>query len=144
MLDYWFYIGTLYLLWLTWQDFTNNMRVDDRRNWFMLGLSISVYSHVSTTLLYKLGLTVSLILLNVILRKFKPVGEADINSLNWVFLGLGLMHYTYVVVYVALFSGLAFTWFFLRQLVKNKEAAPFYHIILISFVLSGWLLGGYG
>lgn len=144
MLDYFFYIGTIYLCWLTWQDFTNNMKVDDRRNWFMLGISISVFTHVETTLLYKLGLSFSIIILNIILRKTKAVGEADINSLSWIFLGLGLMHYTYVAVYVAIFTGLTIIWQILKRIAyKDVTAAPFYHILLISFVLAAFFLGGY-
>jgi len=48
---YWAFFGCVYLLWLTVQDFRNNMRVDDRRNWFMMGLSVSLLSHVDVDLL---------------------------------------------------------------------------------------------
>jgi hypothetical protein len=142
-LTYWFWLGTIYLIWLTVQDFRNNMLVDDRRNWFMAGLSISVFSHVQTSLVYKLGLTFSIIILNIILRKTKAIGEADINSLSWVFLGLGLMHYTYVPVFLVCFIPLTLLWTLLKKIAKKEGATPFYHIILISFILSSWLLGGY-
>lgn len=142
--SYWSWLGTFYLLFLTYQDYTNNRKVDDRKNYFMLGLSISVLSHVYTSLWYKLGLTASIILLNIILRKYKPVGQADINTISWVFLGLGLMHYTYIVMFTLIFLTLATLFYVLKTyLFRYKENIAFYGVILISFVVSCFVLGLY-
>ena len=142
--SYWSFLGTFYLLFLTYQDYMNNRKVDDRKNYFMLGLSISVLSHVYTSLWYKLGLTVSIILLNIILRKYKPVGQADINTISWVFLGLGLMHYTYVIMFTLIFLTLSTLFYVLKTyLFKYKENIAFYGVILISFVVSCFVLGLY-
>ncbi len=142
--SYWSFLGTFYLMFLTYQDYTKNRMVDDRKNYFMLGLSISVLSHVYTSLWYKLGLTASIILLNIILRKYKPVGQADINTISWVFLGLGLMHYTYVIMFTLIFLTLATLFYVLKTyLFKYKENIAFYGVILISFVLSCFILGIY-
>lgn len=137
MFSYWSILGTMYLIFLTYQDYTNNRMVDDRKNYFMLGLSISILSHISSTLWYKLSLTLSIIILNVILKKYKPLGEADINTISWVFLGLGLMHYTYIILFTLVFLTLATLFYVMKTYVfKYKENIAFYGVILISFVLT--------
>jgi hypothetical protein len=143
VLSYWFWLGTMYLIFLTYQDTKNNMVVDDRRNSFMLGLSISIMSHVNTTLLYKLCLTAVIILLTIYLKKFKVVGEADINSLSWIFLGLGLMHPTYLIIFAAFFITLTIIFWIIKRIIKKEGYAPFYAVILLSYIPTAILLKGY-
>jgi hypothetical protein len=143
VLAYWFYIGTFYLIRLTWQDYKNNMLVDDRRNAVMLGLSLSIVSHVPTTLVYKLALGFTLVGLNMFLKKAQATGEADVNTLSWLLLGLGLIHISFLIVFLAVFTAVTLIWFILKKIIKNEGKTQFYGVILLSFIISSWLLGGY-
>lgn len=141
-LSYWFSIGAIYLLWLTIQDYRNERIVDDRKNWFMLGLSISIISHVPTTLGYKLTITAVIIIFNIFMKKFNvDIGEADINSLSWILTGLGLMHYYYLLYFFVFFSILTGLYSFLKTVVfKYHKPVAFYGVILTSFLLTTGLI----
>lgn len=140
-ISYWFYLGSIYLLILTWQDYKNNMMVDDRHNSFMLGLTISLYTHVYTTTLYKLALIIILGVLYKFMRKIKPLGEADLNTFAWVFLGYGLINPVYLGIFATAFSLLTLLYLFLKNvLLKYKDPLPFYAVILISWLLIGIIL----
>lgn len=143
ILSYWFWFGTIYLIFLTYQDIKNNMVVDDRRNSFMLGMSISIISHVETNILYKLVLSVTIVILTIYLKKFKVIGEADINTISWVFLGLGLMHYTYIIIFSGFFIGLTLIFFIIKKIIKKEGYSPFYAVLLLSFIPTAIILKGY-
>lgn len=144
VLAYWAIAGTFYLCILTFQDYKNKGWVDDRYNYLMLGLTFSIISHVQHALIYYLGLLVVNLLLRWYLKKYKPVGEGDINTFFWIFLGLGFIDFNYYVtggilfIFVMLLVGLV-----KFILLKDKKPVPFYGIILIYFVLTSILLGLY-
>lgn len=141
---YWFIIGTFYLIMLTYQDYKNNMRVDDRRNYFMMGLSVSLISHYWSSIWYKLVLVGVLILLYKFMVKIKVLGQADINTLSWLFLGLGIMDVIVLSVFFAIFGVLTLTFHLLKTYVfRYKQPVPFYGVILLSFVSTSILFGLY-
>lgn len=134
---YWFWLGTTYLLILTWQDYKNKTWVDDRRNWFMLGISVSLISHVPSTLFYKLGLALVLSILYMFMKKVKAVGEADINSISWIFLGFGLIDVFYLLFFAAVFAVLTLIFIFLKQRVlRIYSPVAYYGVILLAFVFT--------
>lgn len=142
-IGYWSWLGTIYLLILTWQDYKNNKMVDDRRNWLMMGLSISLISHTYTTIWYKLALAIILALLYVFLRKIKTLGEADSNTYTWIFLGFGLINPYYLALFTAIFIVNTILFSLLKKLFKIKEATQFYGVLLTSFVLALFFFGLY-
>jgi len=143
-LNYWFYMATFYLIWLTIQDYRNKMMVDDRKNWFMMGLSISIISHIRQGLLYRFGLIFLNILFIYFFRKAKGFGEADINTLGWIFLGFGLIDIYYLLYFYIIFTILTITYYLIKnQVFKYKAPIQFYGVILLSFVLNSLLIGGY-
>lgn len=142
-ISYWSWLGTIYLLVLTWQDYKNNKMVDDRRNWLMMGLSISLISHTYTTIWYKLALAIILGLLYVFLRKIKTLGEADTNTYTWIFLGFGLINPYYLGLFTIIFIVNTILFSLLKKLFKIEEATQFYGVLLTSFVLTLFLFGLY-
>lgn len=139
--SYWAWAGTLYLVWLTIQDYRNNMLVDDRKNWFMMGLSVSITSHIPLKLWYLFALAGFLAVFQILGRKLNAFGEGDLNSLSWVFLGLGLISVYKLVVFVIIFSVITLIYQGLKVYVfKYKWPTPFYGVILLSYVVSMILL----
>ena len=144
MYSYWSFLGLFYLCLLTWQDYRNNMMVDDRRNWFMMGLSVSLISHIQSPILYKLALALVLFLLYNLLVKIKLLGRADINSFAWIFLGFGLMSPIYLFVFTIMFVFSLSIFYFIKNVIyKNKYPAAFYGVILVSYISSCFILGVY-
>lgn len=143
-LSYWAYIGTFYLCLLTWQDYRENRLVDDRRNWFMAGVSVSLISHVYTSFGYKLALTIILTILYVFLRKVKAIGEADINTIAWVFLGFGLINPYNLLFFVVVFAILTVLFMvFKNYLFKIEHPIQYYGVITTCFVFTNFVLGMY-
>lgn len=140
-ISYWAYIGTFYLLLLTYQDYKNNRMVDDRRNWFMLGISVSLISHTYTTFWYKLALSIILIVLYIFMRKIKALGEADTNTYSWIFLGFGLINPYYLMLFTGIFIVLTLLYTILKKIFKIQQPVQFYGVLLISYSISCFLLG---
>jgi hypothetical protein len=141
---FWSWMGTLYLIFLTYKDYKNKRIIDDRHNYLMLGASIALLSHISRNLLYMLLIMVVIIGLRWYLNKFKVIGEADINALSWIFLGFGIINIfklawfgIFFIIITAFYTGLKFYVF------KYKEDTPFFQVILISFWFNCLIFGLY-
>lgn len=142
--NYWAYIGTLYLLILTYQDFKNNRDIDDRKNYFMMGITLSLISHFPTSFFYLLGLILGIVVLNILL-KFTRFGAGDISAFRWVFLGFGLLQFNYLLWFMGILLVISGIHFFIKNIIFKKSEAEFqfFHIILISFVVNCLMWGLY-
>jgi hypothetical protein len=145
---YWAFMGLFYLGILTVQDYRNMRMVDDRYNYLMLGASISLVSHTNNSFWYLLGLTAILFILYGYLRKLKPLGEADINTISWIFLGYGIIRAANLGVFVAIFTAFTLLFYVLKYIICRIAGQPFsqptafYGVIFLSF-LASVLLNGY-
>lgn len=140
--SYFAWLGTLYLIILTIKDFKNNMKIDDRANFFMLGIAISLYSHFNYRWYFGLSVIGILLLLRYLLGKFKILGDADISSLNWIFIGLAILNLGYLVFFLLIVVILwGFYYSLGRRLTKNP--LPFYPVLLLSFWISCFFLSIY-
>jgi hypothetical protein len=140
---YWAWFGTIYLAWLTWQDFKNNMVVDDRKNWFMLGMTLSLYSHFIHKGWYPFILLAVVIIMSILLSRFNIVGAADISTIRWVFWGFGIIN-PYITMWWLLFFAAAYSiWLGIRKALKIPawQKLPFYPVILSSFLLNCFMFG---
>jgi len=151
--SYWPIIGTIYLLILTYQDY-KTMMCDDRLNFFMLGLSLSLTSHTHPAWYYVILLSLVVFVLQMVLRKYKVLGGADISALTWIFYGFGLLGIFYfgwfAVFYLAihlLFYLLLRTYIFVLKrwgkLSKEAIKIPYFAVILITYVFTCYLFGLY-
>ena len=132
---YFFWIGTIYLLILTWQDYKKKMLVDDRLNYFMMGVTFSLLSHVQRSFWYIILILILFYALAYYLKKYKLIGEADVNTLLWIFYGLSILAPYYAFWFAGIFITLTLIYFGAKRWIfKNKEYTPFYGVILISFV----------
>jgi len=141
---YWAWFGTIYLIWLTVQDFRNKMTVDDRKNYFMLGITISLLTHITRGFFYLIACFVITFILIIILKKFKALGEADINSLSWIFLGFAFINPYKLAWFAMFFIVITAIYMALKlYLFKVRDYTPFYYVILISYVLNSLLFAIY-
>lgn len=141
---YWTWIGTLYLLILTWQDYRNKMWVDDRKNAFMMGATLSLMALFEVWIWYLLALILLMVVFRWYAAKRQVFGEADINTLSWVFMGFGIIGvYSLVVFAVAFIFGAGIYEGGRRFIFKHTKPAPFYIVILVTFIASSVLLGLY-
>lgn len=142
--NYWAWIGTIYLLWLTYMDYKNNMNIDERKNFMMLGVSLSVVAWFDHQIWYLLALTFFLVLFYWLANKYNVFGGADITSLSWIFLGYGLFSPYYLLWFVIFFA--AATWAYLgvkMYIFKRTEPTPFMAVLLIVFVFNSYIFGLY-
>lgn len=134
----------MYLVILTVQDYKNFMNIDDRFNYFMTGVSVSLISHYRKPLLYMLALIAALITINLLMKKVKAWGEGDINTLSWVFLGLGIINWQFIAYFFIVFAAVAGIYYALKYgLFRYKEATQFYPVILITFIIVSFTLSLY-
>lgn len=134
---YWAFIGTIYLIILTWQDYKHNMLVDDRKNFFMLGASVILLEFFWHRWTYRLAIFGLVILFNYLFNKYNILGTGDVHSIIWIFLGMGLISIYALAVFVGVFIVINVIYHTIRKLVfKYNKALPYYGVILISYVTS--------
>jgi len=142
VVGYWGWLGLMYLTVLTYSDYKNNMRIDDRKNWFMMGVTMSLLSHLYRGILYVLVAIVIVFLLRYLFIRYNTLGEGDINSIMWCFLGfafIGIPNLLLFGICLILFS--AMYWLLKVAIFKIKAVTPFYPVILASFLVTVLLRG---
>lgn len=142
----WAYFGTFYLGWLTYQDYTQNMSVDDRKNYFMLGLSLALLSHFSRSIWYILSITILGFFFRYMYKKYfeSAIGEGDVSALSWIFLGLAIVNPFSLLFFIILFGVLTGMYLFLKlRVFKYSKPLPFFGVILLSFIVNNALWAFY-
>lgn len=137
---YWVSCGIIYLLILTYQDYKKNKLVDDRYNYFMMGVTFSLLSHYGRPIWYIFGLLAVSILLMIYVSKTGILGEADSKTLFWSFYGFGILGFWSLLWYSIILSGV-FTLHTILKLIlyKTKAKVQGYPIFLISFIVTSLL-----
>lgn len=147
------FLGSLYLLILTVQDY-RSMTVDSKYNYILVGVGISLLSHVSVSFWYVLSLIAGLAFINFYGRRSGVFGAGDFSAFSWLFLGLGfinpfiLAYYFVVLVLLSLFylfarkrlSGFRVSFvrgrFSFYRVVSVVRPVPFYPVIFGSWLLT--------
>lgn len=132
----WAGIGTFYLLLLSIQDFRNNMMIDDRKNYLMMGLSLGLIYFFPQPIYYILALLVIVFLLTWFLKKLQVFGVGDLHSLAWVFYGFGIVNIVALIYFCVFLVILTLFYELLKNyLFKHPGRWPFMYVILIDFVM---------
>lgn len=148
--SYWAWFATINLILLTYDDFKHKMMVDDRKNFFMLGITFSLITHIPTNLWYLLLLIGVTLVYTILGKKYiKSIGEADFNTLGWIMYGYGIISVYKMLWFMVFFAGIAGLYMLVKyvycriaKLDKNTPT-PFYPVILLSFIFNSWLFGLY-
>lgn len=138
---FWAIVGTIYLFIMTYKDLFNNMRVDERYNFFMMGVSLMLLTYFNISFWYLLTLLGVLILLNWLFRKFKVVGAADITALTWLIYGYGIIGFRPLVLFVGIFLLLTALYYIIRLIMKvpQDKPTPYFPVLLATFILTNMI-----
>lgn len=128
--------GTINLFYLFYQDVKNNMLVDDRKNWVMLGMALMLLSQIHRPIWYILIVFFgSGLLYGYMKYVLKGMGEADKNSILWVFIGFAIINPLLITFYVFLVTVISVIYHLLKNQMKIKKPIPFYPVLFWSFVI---------
>lgn len=141
----------MYLVFLTWQDYRRDPvtglargLVDDRLNFFMMGSTFSLLSHVRRPLWFTLFLVVLVLVMGFVFVRFRFVGSADVKSLGWIFYGLAILDLYMLLSFVCLFVCCSLLYSFLKFFVfKYRKPTPFFGVIFVCFVVNSLFWGSY-
>lgn len=134
-IGYWAFFGTIYLIIMTYQDFKQNRLIDDRHNYFLMGLSISLLSHFQRSFWYILSLALLIVIFSIITRKYNLLGEGDISALRWIIIGLAIISPYVLMYFLGIFAVLSLLYVLLLKYVFRKPDAPFFNVLLGSFII---------
>ena len=101
-IGYFLFFGLLHLSILTYQDIRHKCWVDDRHNWFMIGVVAVLYVTTSPPLYYGLILIAVSLALRWVINKKKILGEADVNTVAWSFIGFGVIGWNILLFYAVI------------------------------------------
>ena len=134
----WF--GTVSLVLLSWQDFRNNRIIDDRRNFFMFGVSAVIPALLGLGLIpILLHILIIFILRHYVIKygvKFGFLGGGDISALFWAIMGLSWFGYFVLGAYFGYLFLLTGVYYGVKKIMKIKQPTPFMIVLLCSFVLT--------
>jgi hypothetical protein len=141
----WAWMGTIYLIILTFQDILNKMYVDDRFNYLMMGLSISLLSYGLRNFWYILTIIVVIVVLRLVMQKYRLIGAADINTFMWLFFGYAYISLKSIMAYFVVFVFMVLLYNSIKYTILKKLSirTPFYIAILLSYILCNILMGYY-
>lgn len=140
--SYWITFGTMYLIFLTFQDLVHRRVVDDRHNYFMMGMTFSLLWQNTNAWWYLITLIVVISLLAAFISKQRLMGSADAKSIVWTFIGFGILSTHSLAFYaISLLLFLALIYFIhwtLRKKIENYDERhfPAYPAFLASFILT--------
>lgn len=134
MLTYWFYIGSIALLFLSIEEqkFFKFGFGEDKKNYIMLGITFSLLSHISRGIWFILLVSLVLVILQI---HFKILGFSDLStgSLFWLFFGLFIMDYYLFIIYICIlyiYIGIAKL---IKMLMKSQYETPNSTLIAVAF-----------
>lgn len=141
---YWAYFGTLYLIIMTFQDLFNNMTIDDRRNWFMMGATIALISHLGRPFWYYLLVGLLVFIMISLFNKYNTLAKGDTSALTWIFIGFGFLSISHFIIFSINFLLILILWATIKNGVFNyKEKVAFFPVILVSFISACWFTGSF-
>lgn len=144
-LSYWAFIGTFYLIILSYMDIKSKKNlVDERHNYMMYGITLTLLFILHKPFWLILVIILITVLFGMFIKKTKVLGEADIQSLNWIFTGLGFINIWKLAFFCIIFIAVILIYNGIKKyLLKIDKPTPFYPVILITFILSCYFFGLY-
>jgi hypothetical protein len=119
------------------------MMVDERKNYFMMGLTVSVYILLKRDLWYIFESAIFIIAVAVLISLTGVLGEADAQSFFWLLSGIAAITLVHLAYFLWIIMVLSLIYILIRKLRKVKGESPYYAIILISFLIHGIVLRYY-
>lgn len=136
-MNFWIFLGLLNLIRLTVQDLRNNRNVDDRYNFFMMGATIMLLEEFRRPWYFTISAILIITLLVIILNKRKVLGQADLSTMIWLFVGLAiikipsLVFFFIILIILIILSSLIYKYIF-----KSKTHFPAYPSFLLAYLMT--------
>lgn len=137
--SYWFYAGVFYLIILTYQDF-KRMKVNDRFNWMMLGVTFSLLSQISHNVWFVVFLGFGVPVFWGVVNRWLQLGSGDVSALRWMCLGFGF-HGLFPLLFFVSGVGLVFVFYKLWMRYFRVSRLPFFPALLVVFCGVSWFFG---
>lgn len=132
---YWVVPGIINLAIMSYMDFKNNMMIDTRFNYIMMGITFSLLSHHKRTFFYVMGVLLGYFILFYVIKRY--FGDGDLQTLGWLLSGFGFLDPFYFILFAVVFTGIHFIYTMVKvYLLKTKKPTPYIIIILFSYGLT--------
>lgn len=145
LITFWLFVGSFALVLLTIQDVFNKMVVDERRNYFLQGVTFALLGVYTKSLLWLLGvLAISIIVLVGYGYATKKgwIGSADVSALTWITTGLMVYNPVAVAFFYAALIMSSIVGYSVKATFKYKSALPYLPNILTAWILTLLLIRG--
>lgn len=142
LLSLWFWLSGINLLYLTFQDVRNKDNlVDDRRNYFMTGLTFGILTLFNRNLWYLLTLIVlSAIIMFLLPKVLKKVGSADFSTFSWLFLGFGVINPAIIIIFLSILGIVSLLYLLLAKIIKKTGHLPYYPVIISAWSITIYVI----
>lgn len=141
MIKFWISSTFITLFLLAYQDYKNNMMVNNNRNIFMLGFTIMFACIMHTSIYMLFAVVIISILLGLYIGKFKLLGRADANTIMWLFMGYASIGTSFLFVFFIVSSIIVLLWAFMKKLIfKIPKPTPFYGVLLIIHTVMAFII----
>ena len=143
--SFWAFLGTLYLIIYTIELFRKKCIIDERKQYFMMGLSVALYNFIHYDLWFMFVILGVIILLNIILSYKNYLFQVDIVAISWIFTGIIIINMFYILWFLIIFLTLGVIYLGLKQFVFKTEQKKIYiyPCILLSFIIFCLTMGFY-
>ncbi len=125
-----FIVGIMYLILNTIKDL-RTFKVDDRYNYFMLGVACMVMFVEHSNFWHTLGVIFFSVLVTMA-YKWAKFGNGDLSAFLWINLGLGALHTFYLLVF---WSIMLLLQLIIAFALPKGQRIPFYPFITIAFIM---------
>jgi len=133
MIGAYYFITSLMLIYNTVRDL-KTQEIDERFNYLALGATLMLIPILKPSWLLLLVLIFLSILSSIFFKK--AMASGDLQALNWIYLGLGIIDYTKVIKFLISLTGLFTLSFAITKLLKANKLAPGYPLILGSYIIA--------
>lgn len=141
IVNFWFFIGTLYLIILTVQEFRGKLEGFGKRNFFMIGFTVAMISYFNIDWWFIFLIFGMSILVGALMSKAKIFLEA--TGFLWLYTGFAIIDLSLMVVFVCFTLAFLLIYAILNKFIKSERKVPFYLVFFCSFVAMGLLYGLY-
>lgn len=133
---YLFSLAVLNLVRLTWQDYKNDMKIDDRYNYFVYG-AVILFGLINLNSLWTLLITIGLTLvLSIGIGAILKLGTGDVSALNWINYSVGFLGLQYYLYFYAAFSLVNVFYLIYKRIAKHdNKPKPYFIVITISYIM---------
>jgi len=133
----WAFLGTIYLFILTWQENRNKLKIDARKNYFMMGLSLSLIAYLPRSIWYILGVLAMSFTYNYVCNRYRLLKPDDVSTSVWILYGFAYINIVALGLFVLVLGVLGLIYRYIKRNVYSlNRKAPYYSVIAASFVLT--------